>query len=97
MANKTRITRQITIRTHSITFVRKNGKFLSVFCQRCRAYVAAFAPEQIAAFLQLSVAEVCRLIETDEFHLLETERGAALVCGESLNGSKNKNFSQSES
>ncbi len=89
MENKTRRT-EIFIETHSVTIIRTNGKPLSAFCERCQTNVAVFAPEQIAAFLRLTLAEVCRRVETDELHLSENRRGIALICGRSLNNSENK-------
>ena len=85
MMNKTRQTRQITIETHSVTIIRTNGKHLSAFCERCQTTVSVFAPEQIAAILRLTLAEVCRRVEKDELHLIENRRGVALICGGSLN------------
>jgi len=83
-------TRQITIETHSVTIIRARGNQLSAFCERCQTDVTVFAPEQTAAIFRQTVAEVCRRIETDELHLIETRRGVALVCGGSLNNSENK-------
>ena len=90
MTNKTRQTRQITIETHSITIIRTKGNSPADFCERCQHNVIAFAPEQIATILWLTLAEVCRRVETDELHLIETRRGVALVCGSSFSNSENK-------
>jgi hypothetical protein len=76
--------RQITIETHSITIIRKNGRRLSVHCERCRETVTAFTPEQITKFLQLNLTEVCRRIETQQIHLTNDGDNVALVCGNSL-------------
>ena len=75
---------EITIETHSVTIIRARGKQLSAFCERCQTNVAVFAPEQIAAILRLTVAEVCRRVQTDELHLIENRRDVALICGGSL-------------
>ncbi len=83
---------QITIETHSIAIIRTNGKSPSAFCDCCRTNVAVFAPEQIAAFLRLTLAEVCRRVEEGELHLIETRRGVRLICGGSLNNSENTQF-----
>ncbi len=92
MTNKTRQTRQITIETHSVTIIRTNGKPLSAFCERCQTNVTTFAPEQIAAFLRLTEAEVFRRVETGELHLIEMRRGGALVCGGSSGAARINNF-----
>lgn len=96
MTNKTRHTWQITIETHSVTIVRTNGKPISAFCERCRTNVTVFAPEQIAAFFGMTLAEVCRRVEADELHLIETRRGVALVCGDSLNNAETKHNSKAK-
>lgn len=74
---------EITIETHSITIIRAKSKKFSTRCERCEKTVSAFAPEQLAAFLRLELAEVCRRLETGELHLTETGRTVALICGNS--------------
>ncbi len=82
---------EIYYETHSVTTIRIKGETsLSAFCDCCQTNVVVFAPEQIAAFLRLTLAEVCRRVETDELHLSENRRGIALICGRSLNNSENK-------
>ncbi len=84
MKNKIRHRRQITIETHSLTIIRTGGKKISAFCERCQTNVLAFTPEQIAAFLDLIVAEICLRVQSDELHLIKTGRSVALICGGSL-------------
>ena len=84
--NETKTKRtEITIETHSITIIRTKGKTALAFCECCQTNVSVFAPEQIAAILRLPLAEVCRRVETNELHLIESRRGVALICGGSLN------------
>ncbi len=84
---------EIYFETHSVTTIRiKGGTSLSAFCDYCQTNVVVFAPEQIAAFLRLTLAEVCRRIEKGELHLIDTRRGVALICGGSLNNSENTQF-----
>jgi hypothetical protein len=93
MTNGTKTRRtEITIETHSITIIRTSGRQTSAHCEHCRKEVAAFAPEQIAAFLTLELAEVCRRIRAGELHLTRTERGGALVCGNSLGAAAQTKF-----
>lgn len=77
-------TTQITIETHSITIIRTSGKQNSAHCEHCLKTVAAFTPEQIAAFLQLDLTEIRRRAEVGEIHLTQNGRNAALICGASL-------------
>ncbi len=82
---------EIYFETHSVTTIRiKGGTSLSAFCDYCQKNVAVFAPEQIAAFLRLTLPEVCRRDEKGELHLIATRRGVALICGGSLNHSVNE-------
>jgi len=82
---------EIYFETHSVTTIRiKGGTSLSAFCDCCQTTVSVFAPEQIAAFLRLTLAEVCRRVEKGELHLIDTRRGVTLICGGSLNNSENK-------
>jgi len=79
-------TRQITIETHTITIIRAKSRPHSVHCESCGKTVTAFAPEQIADFLQIDVAEVCRRIEAKQIHLINDGESAAMICGTSLEG-----------
>lgn len=81
MTNKRRT--EITIETHEITVIKTNGKSRLVFCEHCQKSVAAFAPEQVALFFRLSLAEVCLRVQTEQIHLTRRESGAALICGNS--------------
>lgn len=79
---------EITIETHSITIIRTGDQRFSAHCGRCSETVSAFTPEQTAVFLRLDLREICRRVQTGEFHLTRTERSAALICGNSLEGKK---------
>lgn len=79
---------EIYIETHSVTIIRTKGKSFSAYCERCETTVAAFTPEQVAAFLEFNLAEVCRRIENAELHLIQNTRSLALICGNSLQGSE---------
>jgi len=80
---------EITIETHSITIIRTNSRSNSAHCEHCGKTVTAFAPKQIAAFLQIDVAEVCHRVETKKIHLINDGESAAMICGTSLEGKEN--------
>lgn len=82
MTSKTKLKRQITIETHSITIIRAKGKSYFVYCEYCQQNVTAFSIEQIAAVFQLNLNEVCHQIEAGKLHLVADE-GVALVCANS--------------
>jgi hypothetical protein len=84
MKKITRRRTEIKIETHEIQITRvQSGGHLS-FCGHCRSMTVTFTPDQIADCFQISLREVCREIESGRFHLTETERGLARVCGASL-------------
>jgi hypothetical protein len=89
MNKTTRRRTEISIETHEITVIRTNGHQKKHYCENCRTSVLAFALEQIAAFFQISVSDVCRTIEENRLHLVTTQRTIALICGNSLKGEKN--------
>ena len=80
---------EIQIETHEIKIIRLRGKRLSVHCDFCRAEVKAFTLDETAAFFQMTMTDVCRLIGADKFHLVSSMRSPPLVCGNSL-GNENK-------
>jgi hypothetical protein len=86
---KTRRT-EITIETHSITIIRTRGRQPSAHCECCDETVTAFAPEQVAEFLRLDLAEVCRRIAAKQLHLTNDGEGVAMVCANSLGATQTK-------
>jgi hypothetical protein len=84
MTNKTRKTREITIETHSVTIIRASSSSPSAHCDHCLKAVSAFAPDQIAKLLQVSLAEIYRRVEIKQIHLTNNGEGVALICGNSI-------------
>lgn len=80
--NRRRI--EIVEETCEIVIIRTNSERRKTFCEICQATVQAFAPDQIAGFLHIELSDVCRLIESEKFHLTKQRRGFALVCANSL-------------
>ena len=81
--------------THEITIIRTNRDTQTLFCERCRKSVSTFSIEQIAALLDADLNEICRLIGADVFHLVNTEKGVALVCAGSTEVQGNQKFIRS--
>lgn len=82
MIKATRRRTEITIETREIKTIRMRDG--AAFCLRCKVPTLTFNLEEIARMLQISVSDVCRNIDSDQFHLIGTERGTALICGNSL-------------
>ncbi len=76
---------EIQIENHEITIIRTASGSTFVYCEQCARRVAAFTPEQVSAFLRITLTDVCGFIENAKFHLVGKERGVTLVCGSSLN------------
>jgi hypothetical protein len=85
---KTTRRKEIQIENHEITIIRTASGTTFIYCAQCARRVAAFTPEQVSAFLRMTLTDVCRFIETAKFHLVGKERGMALICGASLKNSK---------
>ena len=79
MIHKIRRT-EINIETIEIKTVRVQNKKNSFYCEHCRDSVTAFTHGQVLAFL--------RQIETNQIHLIETNDGGSLVCGNTLERNK---------
>ncbi len=81
---------EIQIESHEITIIRTPSGSTFVYCEQCTRRVAAFTPEQVSAFLRMTLTDVSGFIENAKFHLVGKERGMALVCGDSLNNGNGK-------
>ncbi len=89
---------EIQIERHEVTIIRTASGANLVYCEQCARRVAVFTPEQVSAFLRMTLTDVCGFIENAKFHLVGKERGMALVCGGSLNnGNGNQHLLNSES
>lgn len=86
--NETKRRTEITIETREITVIRTVGGQRTDYCENCLKNVSAFAPKRIADVLRLSVTEICRRVETKQIHLIDSGRGTALICGDSLGSGK---------
>ena len=54
------------------------------FCDLCQAEVRWLIPEEAMLLAKTSLREIFRLVETGEFHFVESVEGFLLVCAESL-------------
>ena len=75
---------EIRIETHEISILRPVRGASIVFCESCRAMVAAVSREQMAEFFELNEASIRRLMERDKCHLVETDGAPSVICGRSL-------------
>ena len=62
-------------------------------CGRCGEIVTALTPEQASEVLEMTRDEVLLLLEDGRAHLVNSERGLALICGNSF-GDENEIVTQ---
>ena len=75
---------EITIETHEVIVIRHRGKFPKPFCLRCGAPAVLLTLDEATVLFPYSTRELCRLVEDEMVHYLETARGSLLICPESL-------------
>jgi hypothetical protein len=83
MTSQTRRT-EIQIETHEVKVIRLRRKPALARCGRCGEIVAALTPEQATEVLEMTQDEVSLLLEDGRFHLVNSERALALICGNSF-------------
>lgn len=92
MTNQTRRT-EIQIETHEVKVIRLRRRPALARCGRCGEIVTALTPEQATAVLEMTQDEVLLLLEDGRAHLVNSERGLALICGNSF-GDENEIVTQ---
>jgi hypothetical protein len=75
---------EITIETHEVIVIRHRGKFPKPSCVKCGAQAVLLTLDEATAVFQYTTRELCRLVEEEKIHFIETSRGSLLVCPESL-------------
>jgi hypothetical protein len=83
MTTQTRRT-EIQIETHEVKVIRLRRRPALALCRHCGEIVTALTPVQTAEVLEMTEDEVLLLLEDGRFHLVNSERGFALICGNSF-------------
>jgi len=78
----------ITLETERLLILRRSGRVVDRWCDRCRAEVKMIGVEEAAAIAGLSQRKLFRLAEAGEIHFMETLQGQALFCLNSLSGKR---------
>ena len=78
----------ITIETERLLILRRSGRVVDSWCDRCHAEVKMIGVEEAAAIAGLSQRKLFRLAEAGEIHFIETTQGQALFCLDSLSGKR---------
>ena len=92
MTSQTRRT-EIQIETHEVKVIRLRTRPTLARCGRCGEIVTALTPEQAAEVLEMTRDDVLLLLEDGRAHLVNSERGLALICGNSF-GDENEIVTQ---
>jgi len=92
MTSQTRRT-EIQIETHEVKVIRFRTRPTLARCGRCGEIVTALTPEQAAEVLEMTRDDVLLLLEDGRAHLVNSERGLALICGNSF-GDENEIVTQ---
>lgn len=76
---------EITIETERLLVIRRSGaKNTRVFCPLCRDDSEMLTTDEAALIANTGSRAIFALIEQEQVHFAETERGLLLVCGSSL-------------
>lgn len=81
MKNKT----TITVETWERTTIRRGApQTIIARCESCGVETKMISPDETARFFGVALRRIYRRIENGDFHFVETETGALLICGGSL-------------
>ncbi|MBI3652358.1 MAG: hypothetical protein HY231_15155 [Acidobacteria bacterium] len=75
---------EITIETHEVMVIRHRGKFPKPYCRACGTTAVLLTLDEATVLFPYSTRELCRLVEEEQVHYLETASGSLLICPESL-------------
>lgn len=73
----------ITLESWQKTSIRRKS-VRTVWCERCAAEVETLSSDEAARISGSTPQLVYRQVENEEMHFIETEKGALLICGNSL-------------
>jgi len=81
---KTKKRTEITVETHRLLVMRKPMRAARAWCVRCCEQVEMVTPERAALLAGVSLRAICRQVEVDDVHFVETANGLLLICLNSL-------------
>jgi hypothetical protein len=74
----------VSVETERILTIRRRWHETDGWCEGCGKQVKFVTPETASAVSGLSVRAICRMVETDKVHFMETSNGSLLICLNSL-------------
>ncbi len=75
---------EITVETHEVIVIRHRSRFPKPFCAKCGSQSLMLTLDEATVLFGFSTREICRLVEREQIHFIETSRRMLLVCPESL-------------
>lgn len=75
---------EITVETHEVIVIRHRSRFPKPSCVRCGSQALMLSVDEATVLFGFSTRELCRLVEEEQIHFMETSRRMLLVCPESL-------------
>jgi len=81
---KTKKRTEITVETHRLLVMRKPTGTTQTWCARCCEQVEMATPERAALLAGVSLRAICRQVEANSIHFVETANGLLLICLNSL-------------
>jgi hypothetical protein len=87
MSTRTRI----TIQTRQTIVVRPLAESFQAWCEQCLETVTALTPESVQSVLRIQPETLYGLLETGEWHAVETGSAASLICCQALSNNPTEN------
>lgn len=75
---------EITVETHEVIVIRHRSRFPKPSCAKCGLQALMLSVDEATVLFGFSTRELCRLVDEEEIHFMETSRRMLLVCPESL-------------
>ena len=74
----------ITVETERLFVISRRRRALEGWCERCGRAVKLIRAEEAAALSGVGLREICRQVESDKLHYMETVDRVLLICFDSL-------------
>lgn len=81
---ETQVRTEITIETHEVMVIRRQGSYPQSHCRRCGEQATMLSLDEATALSNISTRKLFRLVEDGKLHFIETPKGTLLICSESL-------------
>lgn len=80
---------EITVEKRRLVVLSRRNHSINVWCETCGQQVQMVTPDEAAQLCRVSTRTIYRRVETGRLHFTETEKGASLICLQSLESKAN--------